>query len=224
MALHLDLHHEILQQERERQRDPLKLGIFFLAFVAVCCLGFYLMHYNRVRVLRGELARIRAEWTTLEAEQKQAEVKEAELLEARSLADTLQASINSRFFWAPFLELLGEVVPINVQVSRMSASVVEKANRLTVNLDGLAAGDAPRQVAETFRLGLESKLCERFTAADASFRSLDDSSATAELGGRELEIVQFSITVDVDVDKVENANGAKLPDRRLTAVSEESEP
>lgn len=216
MPLHLDLHHEIAQQERERKRDPLKLGMLFLAFVAICCVAYLVVNLNHLRVLRRELSMARTQWGKLEDQEKKAKAREQELAQARALADTLQSNIDTRFFWAPFLELFGQAVPSNVQIARLSANISDD-DKLFINLEGIAAGDQPRRVAEEFRLGLEKKFMERFADADASFRSLEESSALVKLDDRELEVVQFAITVQVDTTQ---SNMGQLPDQRLTTLAE----
>jgi hypothetical protein len=216
MALHLNLHHEIAKQQIERRRDPLKLGMYGLVVLVVCLVGLYVVRMGQVRLARAELKQTLTEWDVLKAQEVVAAERERQLNEIRTIAENLRSSMNSRFFWAPLLQELGNVVPRNVQLNRLTA-VVTLEHRLTINLEGVAAGQEPRKEAEGLRVALEKKLEERYAMADATFRSLEDGSEIVTLDGQELGVALFSFRVDVDAS---GAPLAGMPEQHLTLAAD----
>ncbi len=211
MALHLNLYHEITQQKVSRRRDPLKLGVYGLVLIGVCLAGYYFFGLNSLRLTRGELTRLSADWEELSEKQKVAKEREKELIEKRRVVESLRGNIDTRFLWAPFLQDFGECVPQNIQITRMVGDVTSD-NQLTVNIDGISAGIQPRSEAESFRVTLEKVFGERYSRADSAFRSLEDGTQQVKLDGKELEVANFSIRLAVD------ATGGRIavPDQRLT--------
>jgi hypothetical protein len=216
MALHLNLYHEIAQERVERRRDPLKLGVYGLILIGVCLAGYYLFRLNSVRLVRGDLKLLKADWEELSKREKVAMEREKELIAKREVVENLKTSIDTRFLWASFLQKFGECVPRNIQITRMTADVTPD-KQLTVNIEGVAAGLQPRTEAENFRVTLAKVFGERYPQADSTFRSLEDAAEPVRLDGRELEVANFSIRVAVD------ATGGPIngvPDKRLSVVGD----
>ena len=99
------------------------------------------------------------------------------------------------------LDLVGGVVPREVQVTKLAGDVTAgPLKRCSLTVEGIAAGDEPRKVAEDLR----TAIAEKFTAAGpyrnvaSSFKSLEDGKDAAKLDGRQLPTATFAIAVQME--------------------------
>lgn len=212
MPVHLNLLHEIEKAERERRRDPLKLGMLALAVVALLFVGYYFVRLGQVHGVHSEQAVLAAQWRELEPKKIEAEKIEQDLTETMKASEILVQRIENRFYWAPFLQVLIETVPRNVQIVRMSADVsAEGLKRCGVTLDGIAAGAEPRAIAESLRTTLSGKLSELYGPTTDSFKSLDDGTETALLDGVNLPTAIFTLSYGFAADKPTTPATATVP-------------
>lgn len=206
MALHLNLLHELDSAKRARQRDPLKLGLYALVGVIILFLAFYVMRLGSTAKVTSAKNSLVAEWSTLEPKQKEAAAKATELQTQIALSENMVKYIESRFYWAPLLERIGELVPSSAQVNRISAELLN-ANECTVTIEGAAAGEEPRTVAEELRTALASKLLAgKAGTVDAVFVSLEDGTTAVQVNGVTLPTAVFGIRISIVLPKETAAN------------------
>src|SRR5438093_55934 len=66
MALHLNLLHEEILEQRQRQRDPLKIGMLVLSSCGALLFLYYAWNGYRTFEIKAKLSGIEAEFKTLE--------------------------------------------------------------------------------------------------------------------------------------------------------------
>src|SRR5260370_17779494 len=150
MALHLNLLHEEILEQRQRQRDPLKIGILVLASCGALLFLYYAWNAYQTLEIKAKLSGIEAEWKKLEPKVSQAQKRSAELTDLINTTRVLDDYIDNRFFWGPFLEKLSRCVPPNAQITSMQANLADEAKEsaVTVTIDGWAAAPEPRSSAQ----------------------------------------------------------------------------
>lgn len=198
MALHLNLHHEIDQQRKNRQRDPLKLAMLGVIAVAALFAVYYFYRMEHVTGLTQRLTTMQAEWADLEPKAKAAKTREDEIVKLIATGDKLTRYVEERAYIAPTLEKLLGAIPEEVQVLHVEAILSQDGTRkreLIVN--GISTGEEPRKVAEDLRKTLSDKLTEQSWHAVSSFKNLEDRAETAQLDSRALPTAAFGIQVDV---------------------------
>ena len=145
MALHLNLLHEEILEQRQRQRDPLKIGMLMLSSCGALLFLYYAWNAYQTLEIKAKLNGVEAEWKKLEPKVTQAQKRAAELTDLINTTRVLDDYIDNRFFWGPFLEKLSRCVPPNAQVTSMEGAVLEddKGGGITVTIDGVAAAQRP---------------------------------------------------------------------------------
>jgi Tfp pilus assembly protein PilN len=126
MALHLNLLHEEILEQRQRQRDPLKIGMLVLAGCGALLFLYYAWNAYRTLEIKARLSSKEAEWKKLEPQVTKAQKRSAELTDMINTTRVLDDYIDNRFFWGPFLEKLARCVPPNAQLTNLEASVSEE--------------------------------------------------------------------------------------------------
>ena len=106
MALRLNLNHEILQAERARQRDPLKLSLWGLGVIAAGFAAYYFFQLAKMSVISQEFAQKKAEFDKVQPKAVAAKSREDELSETIRAGETIVQRIEGRFYWAPMIEEL----------------------------------------------------------------------------------------------------------------------
>src|SRR5438552_2112288 len=66
MALHLNLLHEEILEHRQRQRDPLKIGVMVLVSFGVLMFLYYMWNAYRTLEIKGRLSVVEREWAKVE--------------------------------------------------------------------------------------------------------------------------------------------------------------
>src|ERR1700694_5222865 len=150
MALHLNLLHEEFQEQRLRQRDPLKIGMMVLGALGALMFLYYMGNAYQTLGIRSRLSAVQNNWSKVEPKVTAAQKRSAELNSIISTTKVLDGIIDARFFWGPFLEKLSRCVALNAQVTSLDGSVLDDG-KVTVAIDGLAAGREPRAAAEELR-------------------------------------------------------------------------
>jgi Tfp pilus assembly protein PilN len=222
MALHINLYHEIEKQKALQRRDPLKLSLFGIAALAVGCAGYYVHQLNAQRVLSKELSALQADYSRLEPRMLEAVKRQEELTASTKVGEVLSKRVEDRFFWAPVLEVLTDVVPHDVQVTKLSGDVSgDGFRRCSMVIEGLAIGAEPRQTAEDLR----KTVAQKFAAADykkvsSDFKTLEDSRDPVVVGGRAVPAASFSINVQIQTGE-EAAPEAAAPKRERRKRAEQ---
>src|ERR1051326_2573295 len=106
MALHLNLFHEEIAEQRQRQRDPLKIGIRVLFGLGALMVAYYLWNAYTVLGIKNRLSQVQHDWAKVEPKVTTAQKRTAELNGIISTTKVLDSMIEGRFYWAPFMEKL----------------------------------------------------------------------------------------------------------------------
>ena len=205
MALHLNLLHEEILELRQRQRDPLKIGMLVLSSCGALLFLYYAWNAYQTLEIKSKLSSIEAEWKKLEPKVTQAQKRSAELTDVINTTRVLDDYIDNRFFWGPFLEKLSRCVPPNAQITSMEASLgdEDKGGGVTVMLDGVAAAREPRSAAEDLRQMLLEQLGKTYHDVKAEFKTLEDVETVASIGGTTVPMSRYILSVTF------NPNAAK---------------
>jgi hypothetical protein len=192
MALHLNLLHEEILQQRQRQRDPLKIGMLVLASLGALMVAYYLWNAYGVLEIRGRLGQAQHDWQKVEPKVTAAQKRTAELNGIISTTKVLDGIIDNRFYWAPFLEKLSHCVALNAQLTSIDGNVLEDG-KVTVVVEGLAAGREPRAAAEELRQLLAEQLGQTYKEVKVEFKTLEDLDTIVNIGGSSQAMARFGI-------------------------------
>lgn len=192
MALHLNLLHEEILQQRQRQRDPLKIGMLVLATLGALMLAYYLWNAYKVLEIRGRLGQAQHDWAKVEPKVTGAQKRTAELNGIISTTKVLDGMIDNRFYWAPFLEKLSRCVALNAQLTSIDGNVMDDG-KITVSVEGLAAGREPRAAAEELRQLLAEQLGQTYKEVKVEFKALEDLDTIVNIGGSSQAMARFGI-------------------------------
>lgn len=214
MALHLNLYHEVQKQKALKRRDPLKLAVIGLAFVAACFAGYYLLQLNSQRLISNELNGLEGEYSTFSKKAEASKSRETEATATIKASEELVKRMENRFYWAPVLASVAQIVPPQVQITKLAGDVSsDGVKRCTLTIDGIAAGEDPRKVAEDLRRSLAEQFSTKYKSVNSVFRSLEDSPETVTLNGQKVPTAIFGINVVMQVgespESEKPAGGAK---------------
>src|SRR5438132_6945344 len=150
MPLQLNLLHEEILEQRQRQRDPLKLSIYAGVGLGALLVLNYLWTGYRVLESKRHLNWVESEWAKVEPKVSAAQKRADELNGIISTTKTLDGFIDRRFYWAPLLEKVAHCVTPNIQITDLDGAVEEEKG-INKTLDGVAGGREPLEVAVDFR-------------------------------------------------------------------------
>src|SRR5438876_7992780 len=139
MALHLNLLHEEILAQRQRQRDPLKIGMLVLSSCGAILFLYYAWNAYQAIKLKSRLSEIDRDWKKIEPKVMAAQKRSAELTNIINTTRVLDGYIENRFFWGPFLEKLSRCVAPNAQLTSVEGAVLEDDKGVTVTVEGVAA-------------------------------------------------------------------------------------
>ena len=198
MALHLNLYHEVLTAKAIKRRDPLKLAMLGLVAVIAGFASYYVIELVKLHSISNSLATVKGEFSKLEPLAKAAKKREEELNAQMKSGDLLVKKVEGRFYWAPMLEQIMQVVPREVQVTRLAGDIAgEGLRHCSISLDGLSAGADARKVAEDLRTALAEKFTASYRNVTSKFRSLEDGTEMVMLDGKQVPTAMFAISVDL---------------------------
>ncbi len=198
MALHLNLYHEVHKARALKRRDPLKISIYGISAIAAIFASWYFVQLVRMHAINDEYLKIKAEFERVEPMAKQAKRKEEELALKAATSELIGKRIESRFYWAPLLAELTQVVPRQVQITRLGGDVTEDgARRCSLVIDGLSAGSDPRHVAEDLRTAIAERLSPHYKSVTSTFKTLEDGSEMVMLDGKPVGTATFAIVVQM---------------------------
>ena len=89
-------------------------------------------------------------------------------------------------------------MPANVQLTGFTGTNEPKADKVSLVLEGIAAGDVPRFAAEQFRTGLADRLGKTYKNVTTTFRSLDETTSSVNVSGKNQPTARFSIEATFD--------------------------
>jgi hypothetical protein len=183
MALQLNLLHEAITQERQRKRDPLKLGIIALSCFGAILFLYYGWNAYRTIQIKSRLNAAEREWQRIEPKVTAAQKRATELHQIIDSTKVLDGLIEDRFYWAPFLAQVSHCAAPNLQVTNLDGSFVEGKHLVDITLEGLAAAREPRAAAEEFRQLLTEQLEKNYGEVKVTFRNLEDLETAVSLSG-----------------------------------------
>src|SRR5213592_4451610 len=197
MPLQLNLLHEEILEQRQRQRDPLKLSIYAGIGLAVLLVLNYLWTGYRVLESKSRLNAVQSEWVKIEPKVTAAQKRAEELNGIISTTKTLDGFIDRRFYWAPLLEKVAHCVTPNIQITALEGAVEEEKG-ITITLDGVAGGREPREVAEDFRQMLLEQIGKEEPSIKVEFKTLEDLDTTVSVGGTNVTTAHFIVMIGWD--------------------------
>jgi hypothetical protein len=196
MALHLNLLHEEILEHRQRQRDPLKIGVMLLVAFGVLMFLYYMWNAYRTLEIKGRLSAVEREWAKVEPTVTTAQKRSAELSNIIKTTRVLDEYVTGRFFWAPFLQKVTRCVAPNTQLTSIEGSVLEDNKGIIVSLEGVAAGREPRSAAEDLRQMLTEQLAQSYSEVKVEFKALEDLDTIVNVGGTNMAMAHYVLTVN----------------------------
>jgi hypothetical protein len=194
MALHLNLLHEEILEQRQRQRDPLKLGLLALIGCGTLMFMYYSWNAYRTLEIRSRLGAIERSWSKMEPSVTAAQKKVTELQTLTKTVRALGDYIDNRFFWASLLEKIARCVAPNTQLTSLDGTV-DEGKGVTVTIEGVAAGREPRAAAEDLRQMLSEQLGQGYSEVKVEFKSLEDLDTVVNLGGTHMPMARYNLAI-----------------------------
>lgn len=195
MALHLNLLHEEISEQRQRQRDPLKIGMYAMFVAGALMFGYYMWNAYATLEIKSRLGVVQRDWAKVEPRVTTAQKRSSELNEIVNTTKALDTITNDRFFWAPFLAKLSRCVAPNAQLINLEG-LVDETKGVSVSIEGLAAGREPRAAAEEIRQLLLEQVGQDQKDVKVEFKSLEDLDTMVNVGGANMATARFVLTVD----------------------------
>ncbi|PYK38604.1 MAG: hypothetical protein DME49_07195 [Verrucomicrobia bacterium] len=203
MALHLNLLHEEILEQRQRQRDPLKIGMIALVGCGVLLFLYYTWNAYRTLEIKSRLTTIERAWKKIEPGVTAAQKRVADLEGVIKTTRALDDYIDNRFFWAPVLQKVSRCVAPNTQLTNFEGAVQDENREIDVSLEGIAAGREPRSVAEDLRQMLLEQFHQSYSDVKAEFKTLEDLDTIVNVAGTHMATAHYILTV--------NFNPAAMP-------------
>lgn len=194
MALHLNLLHEEITEHRQRQRDPLKLGMLALMVIGALMAVFYMFKAYQTLDVKRQLATVQRDWAKVEPEVTAAQKRSKELSTLMGTTKVLDAIVGGRFYWAPLLQNLSRCVAPNAQLTSIDGAVSDDAKTVTLTLEGIAAGREPRAAAEELRQLLSEQLAQSYSAVKVEFKTLEDLDTLINVAGANMAMARYTIS------------------------------
>ena len=224
MALHLNLLHEEMLAQRQRQRDPLKIGMLVLAGCGAVLFIYYAWSAYRTLEIKTRLSNVTADWKKIEPKVTQAQKRAAELNAIINTTRGLDDYIDNRFFWGPFLEKLSRCVPPNAQLTSLEGQILddEKGGGVTVTIDGVAAAREPRSAAEDLRQMLLEQLGKSYHDVKAEFKALEDVETVASIGGSNVPMSHYVLAITFNPNASAKPAATPAPKAKRKTGNDES--
>jgi len=195
MALQLNLLHEQILEQRQRQRDPLKIGTMVLVGIGALLFLYYGWNAYQTLAIKARLSAVDRDWAKVEPKVTAAEKRSNELTGIVKTTAVLDDYIEHRFFWGPFLEKLARCVAPNTQLTSLEGSVLEDKG-ISVMIEGVAAAREPRSAAEDLRQMLSEQLGQGgYSDVKVEFKALDDLDTIANVGGASMAMAHYILAV-----------------------------
>jgi len=223
MALQLNLLHEEISEQRQRQRDPLKIGMLVLAGCGAILFLYYAWNAYRTLEIKSRLSHVTADWKKIEPEVTKAQKRAAELTNIINTTRVLDDYIDNRFFWGPFLEKLSRCVPPNAQLTNLEGIVLDedRGGGISVTIDGTTAAREPRSAAEDLRQMLLEQLGKTYFDVKVEFKTLEDVESVANVGGTNVPMSHFILGITFNSSKPKPA-ATPAPARAKKKSSDEN--
>jgi hypothetical protein len=195
MALHLNLLHEEIREQRQRQRDPLKIGMMVLGGFGALLFLYYGWNAYRTLEIKSRFAAVDREWTKIEPSVTAAKKRADELNEIIKTTRVLDEYIDNRFFWGPLLQRIARCVAPNAQLTSIQGTLLDDNKSIGVSIEGVAAGREPRAVAEDLRQMLLEQLAQSYGEVKIEFKALEDLDTIINISGSNMAMAHYVLTV-----------------------------
>jgi hypothetical protein len=202
MALHLNLLHEEILEHRQRQRDPLKIGILLLAGCGASLFLYYGWNAYQTLQVKARLAAVERDWAKVEPKVTAAQKRAAELTNIINTTRVLDSYIDSRFLWAPLLEKISHCVAPNAQLTAIEGATQEDDKNVILTIEGVAAAHEPRATAEDFRQMLLEQLGQSYHEVKVEFKTLEDVETVTKIDGAAMPMAHYTIAVSFKLNSV----------------------
>jgi len=221
MALQLNLLHEEILEQRQRKRDPLKIGMLVLSTCGAILFLYYAWNAYQTLEIKSRLSRVDREWKKIEPQVTAAQKRSAELTNVINTTRVLDDYIETRFFWGPFLEKLSRCVAPNAQLTSIEGAVLEDDKGVAVTVEGVAAAREARAAAEDLRQLLIEQLSQSYRDVKVEFKTLEDLDTIANVGGVNMAMARYVLAVHFSPG-VGTAKPAPSPTNRRSKQKNES--
>lgn len=219
MALHLNLLHEEILQQRQRQRDPLKLGMFVLGFFGFCMFLYYMFQAYQTLGIKSRLNAAQHDWAKVEPKVTAAQKRSQELNAIIGTTKVLDGLIDGRFYWAPFLQKISHCVAPNAQLTGLDGTA-DETKGVNVMLEGLAAGREPRAAAEELRQLLLEQIGQEYKDVKVEFKTLEDLDTLVDVAGGKMPLARYALRIAFDPAGAAKAAATPAPARAPKQRSE----
>jgi len=196
MALHLNLFHEEILEQRQRQRDPLKIGMIALVVCGVSLFLYYTWNAYQTLEIKSRLTTVERAWKKIEPRVTAAQKRVVDFESVIKTTRALDDYIDNRFFWAPFLQKVSRCVAPNTQLTNFTGVLLDENKGINVSIEGVAAGREPRSVAEDLRQMLLEQLGQTYSEVKAEFKTLEDLDTVVNVGGTHMATAHYVLTVN----------------------------
>lgn len=197
MALHLNLLHEEILEQRQRQRDPLKIGMIVLIGLGTLLFLYYSWNAYQTLAIKSRLSAVERDWAKVEPKVAAAEKRSDELNSIIKTTGVLDEYIGNRFFWAPFLEKVAHCVAPNTALTSLEGTVLEEGKGVAVTIEGVAAAREPRSAAEDLRQMLGEQLAQGgYNDVKVEFKALEDLDTIVSVGGSSLAMAHYILAIN----------------------------
>jgi hypothetical protein len=211
MALQLNLLHEQIAEQRQRQRDPLKIGTMVLSALCAVMLLFYMLKAYQTLSIKSRLNAVKQEWSKVEPKVTAAQKRSTELNGIINTTKVLDTMMEGRFYWGPFLQKLSRCVAPNAQLNAVDGSVSEDNKLVTVSILGIAAGREPRAAAEELRQLLTEQLGQTYSEVKVEFKTLEDLDTLVNVAGTNMAVARYSLGVTFNSGRGDIAKSGASP-------------
>jgi hypothetical protein len=195
MALHLNLLHEEILEQRQRHRDPLKISILLLAGCGVLLFLYYGWNVYRTLQAKARLSAVERDWAKVEPQVTKAQKRAAELTNIINTTRVLDNYTDDRFLWAPVLEKISRCVAPNAQLTAIEGAVQDDDKGVTLVIQGVAAAHEPRSASEDLRQMLLEQLGQSYREVKVEFKALDDMETVTKVNGAAMPMARYTIAV-----------------------------
>jgi hypothetical protein len=213
MAIHLNLLHEEIQEQRQRQRDPLKIGMMIVGAIGALLFLYYMWNVYQMLEINGRLSVVQHDWAKVEPKVSAAQRRSAELTGIINTTKILDGIIEGRFYWAPLLEKVSHCVAPNTQLTALEGLVLDENKGVSLTIDGVAAGREPRAAAEDLRQLLLEQLAASYRDVKVEFKTLEDLDTLANIGGSNMPMARYTLTISFNPSS-SSASPSPAPSRK----------
>lgn len=213
MALHLNLLHEEISEHRQRQRDPLKIGMMVLAGIGALLFLYYMWNAYRTLEIKRRLSAVQADWAKIEPNITAAQKRGQELNGIISTTGVLDEMIANRFYWAPFLDHIARCVAPNTQLTGLDGNIGDD-KMVHVSIEGVAAGREPRAAAEDLRQLVLEQLGKDYGEVKVEFKTLEDLDTIVTVAGASMPMARFVLSVNFNTPAATKAAAPAAPLRK----------